>query len=302
MIFKKYIKTYKYFKFKRLSVQWWLLISMMFGMTACSTKIAYNNLDWIASWYIDDYVTLTNTQEKQLDNSVESLLLWHRTSELQNYVVQIKYIKIDLKNGIKPSTIKQYITSLKQFVDVMLLKAEPEIMQLAYSLSDKQVTEFLSEIEQQNINKIEKHNNSNEQERLTNRFERIEEQVTSFTGAITEPQKVLLSELNQSLLSAFYLRIQFRREWANLIASAYQVRGQANDDSDSQRLAFEQALRPALMDSNSIRSEAYLAVFEHNQTVWADFLSQLIASLNTKQLSSVQSKLDDTIADLEALY
>jgi len=131
-----------------------MMALLLVSMTACSTKLAYNNLDWIVSWYVDDYVTLTSTQEKQLDSSIESLLLWHRKTELQNYVVQIKYIKIDLNNGIKQATIKNYINALKQFWNAILLKAEPEMMQLAYSLSDKQATELLAEIEQQNLKKI----------------------------------------------------------------------------------------------------------------------------------------------------
>lgn len=278
-----------------------MMALLLVSITACSTKLAYNNLDWIASWYVDDYVTLTSAQEKQLDSSIESLLLWHRKTELQNYVVQIKYIKIDLKNGIKHSTIKNYINALKQFWDVILLKAEPDVMRFANSLSDKQVTELLAEIEQQNLKKINDFDNSSERERLKKRFERIEEQITEFTGPLDTQQKKRLTQLNASLLSAFEQRIQFRRDWAKSIAAAYQLRQQKHH-KENDRVQFEQALRPALINTNSLRSQEYLAIFEHNQAQWVEFLAQLISSLNVKQLSNVQSKLDDTIADIQGLY
>jgi len=57
-----------------------------------------------------------------------------------------------------------------------------------------------------------------------------------------------------------------------------------------------------LINTNSLRSEEYLTIIEHNQAKWVEFLPQLISSLNVKQLSSVQSKLDDTIMDLQGLY
>ena len=278
-----------------------MMALLLVSMTACSTKLAYNNLDWIVSWYVDDYVTLTSTQEKQLDSSIESLLLWHRKTELQNYVVQIKYIKIDLNNGIKHSTVKNYINALKQFWDAILLKAEPDVMRLAYSLSDKQVTKLLAEIEQQNLKKINDFHNSSEKDRLKARFERIEEQITEFTGPLDRQQKKLLTQLNGSLLSAFEQRLQFRRNWAKSIAAAYQLRQQKHNN-ESVRVQFEQALRPALINTNSLRSEKYLAIFEHNQAKWVEFLPQLISSLNAKQLSSVQSKLDDIITDIQGLY
>jgi len=278
-----------------------MMALLLVSMTACSTKLAYNNLDWIVSWYVDDYVTLTSTQEKQLDSSIESLLLWHRKTELQNYVVQIKYIKIDLNNGIKHSTVKNYINALKQFWDAILLKAEPDVMRLAYSLSDKQVTKLLAEIEQQNLKKINDFHNSSEKDRLKARFERIEEQIIEFTGPLDRQQKKLLTQLNGSLLSAFEQRLQFRRNWAKSIAAAYQLRQQKHNN-ESDRVQFEQALRPALINTNSLRSEKYLAIFEHNQAKWVEFLPQLISSLNAKQLSSVQSKLDDIITDIQGLY
>lgn len=278
-----------------------MMALLLVSMTACSTKLAYNNLDWIVSWYVDDYVTLTSTQEKQLDSSIESLLLWHRKTELQNYVVQIKYIKIDLNNGIKHSTVKNYINALKQFWDAILLKAEPDVMRLAYSLSDKQVTKLLAEIEQQNLKKINDFHNRSEKDRLKARFERIEEQIIEFTGPLDRQQKKLLTQLNGSLLSAFEQRLQFRRNWAKSIAAAYQLRQQKHNN-ESDRVQFEQALRPALINTNSLRSEKYLAIFEHNQAKWVEFLPQLISSLNAKQLSSVQSKLDDIITDIQGLY
>jgi len=279
-----------------------VLIVMLLGAVSCTTKMAYNNLDWIASWYIDDYVTLTNDQENDLEARIESFLLWHRKTELQNYVIQIKYIQIDLNNGITQSNIVNYIESLKGFLDVVLVKAEPDILNLAYSLTDKQVAEFLAEFEQQSRDKINEHQGLNKAQRLENRLDKIEHRVTSFTGKLSKEQKQLLNNTNKKLLPAFEQRMQFRQDWANAISAAYVIRSEAVLESEDKKQAFELALKRPILQSKTFCSEAYLTILEHNQTIWVNMLEKLISSLDEKQLEHLNTKLDNTIKDLQKLF
>lgn len=275
---------------------------MLFGAVSCTTKMAYNNLDWIASWYIDDYVTLTNDQENDLETRIESFLLWHRNTELQNYLVQIKYIQIDFNNGITQSNIENYIESLKGFLEVVLVKAEPDIVNLAYSLTDKQVTEFLAEFEQQSRDKIDKQQSLSKGQRLEDRLEKIEHRVTSFTGKLSKSQKQLLENTNKQLLPAFEQRMQFRRDWANAISAAYVIRSGTVLESEDKKQAFRLALRDPILQSKTFCSEAYLAILEHNQTIWVNMLEKLIVSLDEKQQDHLNTKLDNTIKDLQKLF
>ena len=47
------------------------LIAVVFTLsillTGCSSKFAYNNIDWLMYWYIDDYVELDKSQKSLLD-------------------------------------------------------------------------------------------------------------------------------------------------------------------------------------------------------------------------------------------
>ena len=275
---------------------------MLFGAVSCTTKMAYNNLDWIASWYIDDYVTLTNDQENDLETRIESFLLWHRNTELQNYLVQIKYIQIDFNNGITQPNIENYIESLKGFLEVVLVKAEPDIVNLAYSLTDKQVTEFLAEFEQQSRDKIDKQQSLSKGQRLEDRLEKIEHRVTSFTGKLSKSQKQLLDNTNKKLLPAFEQRMQFRRDWANAISAAYVIRSGTVLESEDKKQAFRLALRDPILQSKTFCSEAYLAILEHNQKIWVNMLEKLIVSLDEKQQDHLNTKLDNTIKDLQKLF
>lgn len=278
-----------------------MLVIMMLSITSCSTKLTYNNLDWIVSWYIDDYVKLTDTQENEFDKKLETLLLWHRKTELKNYITQIKTIKIDLNKGITPSNIENYFKSVTRFLEVALVKAEPDIVKLAYSLSDKQAGSFLVEFEQQNIDKIEKFEEESKEKRSEKRFEKFEEQVTSFVGKLNTQQKKLLDEGNNQLLSSFQERIKFRRQWADTIRGAYVIRARSLGDTDKKKKGFELALKQSILESNSLRSEKYSNILDHNQRVRVNTLYQIITSLDDKQLKHLNEKINETIEDLEAL-
>ena len=267
--------------------------------------MAYNNLDWIVAWYVDDYVTLTNNQEKELDETIKSFISWHRQSELQDYILQIKYIKIDIKNGIKSSNIRDYRNVLKQFLDSALIQFEPDITRFAYALTDQQVEEFLTEVEQRNLERIKKIKKQGEKKRLKNNLEKTESRIESFIGDLNLVQKQLLKETNQTLLSTFEYSIELRRTWADSIRHAYKIRNEIvpfeGQDSGSCKLAFREALRPSILEISTLRSEAHLAALAHNQLIWEKAMEQLMISLSEKQLKALNNKLNETIEDLEAL-
>jgi len=47
-----------------------VFISVMF-LASCSSKLAYNNLDWWVYWYMDDYIELKDEQEEKFDEAVK---------------------------------------------------------------------------------------------------------------------------------------------------------------------------------------------------------------------------------------
>ncbi len=278
-----------------------MLVMMMLSITSCSTKLAYNNLDWLASWYVDDYVNLTDSQEDEFDTKLDAFLVWHRNIELQNYILQIKAIQADFNKGVTLSDIESYVTSVKTFLDVALTKAEPEVVALAYSLSDQQAGSFLVEFEQQNLDKIERFEQESKERRTEKRLEKFEEQLSSFIGRLNAQQKKLLNDGNNQLLSSFQERIQFRRQWADSIRGAYVIRARSLGDTDKKKKGFELALKQSILELNSLRSDKYSNILDHNQRVRVNTLYQIITSLNEKQLKHLNEKINEIIGDLEAL-
>jgi len=282
-----------------------VLLILLFGLAACTNKMAYNNLDWIAAWYVDDYVALTDAQEAEFEKVINTFVGWHRSSELPNYISQITKIKQDIEQGLTADHVHDYMASLPQYIHVMLVQLTPKMSDIAYTLSAKQVKALLAEVEQRNLTRIKKAQAQSEEERAENRLEKLTSRVESFVGDLNREQHQLLAQTHQALLPTFEHWIAFRRAWAVSIQEAYQTRddllASGAGQNEAAKAIFTTLFSRAIVEANTLRSEAYLMALAHNRTVWANSMEKLIASLNAKQLKRLNNKLNETIGDLQAL-
>ena len=280
-------------------------LCMLLTITSCSSKLAYNNLHWLVGWYVDDYVSLTDTQEEKFEMVVKSFIAWHRESELERYIAQINTIKIDVKSGVTQANIQSYSDALRHFMDVALIKFEPEISTIAYSLTDQQVEAFLFKFEQKNLKRIEEFENATNEERLQDRLKKIEARIESFTGELNAEQKGLLEETNKNLLPSFTLWVEFRQTWADAVRDAYALRRDNNNvegkDNKDEKLAFRHALKRIILQANSMRSAEYVEVLTHNQGIWIATMEQLINSLNNDQFNYFNEELNGIVGDIQDL-
>lgn len=242
---------------------------------------------------MDDYVTLTDVQEEEFDPALVQFLDWHRQSELPTYITHIKLLKNNINNGLDQADIEGYIKTFKGFWQAILIGIEPGVVKLAASLNEEQILEFLAQAEKRNLDRVEEFEDLSKQARLDKRFDKIENRLAPFIGKLEPTQKQLLKTTNAQQLSTFIEWIEFRRAWANSIRAAYTLRGD--------KPAFEKALSRSILQADSFRSAQFKQKIEYNQTLWKVTLTQLITSLNKKQLKKLNSKLDNTIEDLEAL-
>lgn len=270
-----------------------MLIFLLLGVSACSSKLIYNNLDWLSYWYIDDYITLTNEQETEFDPALVQFLDWHRQSEIPRYITQMKLLKKELNNGLEQDDIDDYIKTFTGFWQAILIGIEPGVVKLATSLKEEQITEFLAATEKKNRDRIEDYEDLSNQARLDKRFDKIESRLASFIGKLNASQQQLIKSTNEQQLSTFVDWIEFRRDWANSIREAYTLRGD--------KPAFEKALSRSILQADSFRSAQFKQKIAYNQKLWKVTLTQLIDSLNKKQLRKLNDKLDDITEDLEAL-
>ena len=129
----------------------WLCIFIVLLCGGCSSKLAYDNLDWLIYWYMDDYVELKDRQEALFDEKLDSWIDWHRSEELSKYQQQLQQLQQHIKNdALDRQTIAWHLDKGKNHIDAIRNKLAPELAQLASRLDDEQVIYLFAALEREN--------------------------------------------------------------------------------------------------------------------------------------------------------
>jgi plasmid maintenance system antidote protein VapI len=263
-------------------------------LTGCSSKFAYNNIDWLMYWYIDDYVELDKSQKSLLDEHVEQWMRWHRQSELSEYKAQL---------GILYQQISTGHVSQRQWLDHFELgkrhwarfrdHISPELANLAPKLTDEQVNSLFAELYKQNEERIEKRKKRTSEERLTKNIEDTQDNVKQFIGKLTTVQKAIIVKYSEDFNSSFDLWINYRQR---IQKATYELLMNERDEPD-----FPQRFLDLLSHPERFRDEKFATISQHNNQVYAAMLAELDQSLSAKQKQKALNELQNLIDDITDL-
>ena len=74
------------------SLRFSLSFALLLALAGCSTglRLAYQNLDRLAMWTLDDYVSLDKAQKAAFRREFSALQAWHRSTELPLYAADLR--------------------------------------------------------------------------------------------------------------------------------------------------------------------------------------------------------------------
>lgn len=278
-------------KYNRVKVA--LLLLCLSMITACTTKLVYNNLDWLTYWYIDDYIELTDTQEALLDPVLANFLVWHRQSELPKYINFLTVIKKDLEGTITTQHLHDYQARVDTLWKSIINHIKPDLVTLAGTLNDAQVEQFILNQSARDTKRIAEFTGLTVKERVEERRQKIARVIESFIGELTPYQQKELSRVNQHLSSSFYEWHVFRQAWSAAIEHAYTLKGN--------RVMFDVAIGHIILHPAQLRSPELNAKIMYNRALLMDGLVTLIASLTPQQNIKLIGKIENVITDIEGL-
>jgi hypothetical protein len=279
---------------KETSLKKLLIISLLLLLTACSSKFAYNNLDWLIYWYLDDYVELEGSEKKAFDSDLNRWLSWHRKEELLEYKSHLLELKHQLNE--RPISEKQWQahmdrgrthwTRLRDYI-------APELMPYAQRLTDKQVESLFNELNQSIQESIEERQNLKPDEMLKERYEEAREELKGYIGELTLEQMDLVKQTIPQYKTNFDNWIQYRR---NILSEAKSLFDQRNQLEN-----FQIRLLNLLKYPEDYYPQQYGLIRDYNRQVTVALLTALSATLTDKQLARLNRKIDDLLEDINDL-
>ena len=260
-------------------------------LASCSSKFAYNNLDWWVYWYLDDYIELNDRQEEQFDDYLNNWLSWHKRSELTRYKAHLEQVKQQVvEDKLNYETLLKHLESAKSHWERVRDEVSPELAIMAKELSDEQVVTLFAALEKDNKeeeNEREEELKKTEQARLEKRIERIEEMVEERIGDLTKDQKQIVSTYSTQYISTSGDWLKYRRDIQNAARRLFVTR--------SSNTNFADELIYLMQHPEDYRSEAYQQASTQNTKVMATMLSEIISVLTAKQKSTLIEHIDELI-------
>src|SRR5690554_6925441 len=203
----------------------WKLTLVLLALltTACSTQIGYKFADTLVEWEINEYVELDNQQQQQVDRAITELHHWHATSELPFYAHHLQ----NLRDKIATRELTEAdLTAMYEVVFIAWQRAltalEPHALELLPQLTDAQVQQILTRMDEDRAEDLEKASEYSGEARVQRMRERAEENARKWIRKLTPLQERIL------------------REW---VAERQDTRELWREYDDKWRMEFERALQ-----------------------------------------------------------
>lgn len=244
-------------------------------ISACSTKMAYNYLDWILEWYVGDLVTLDYDQEWQLRKALARELDWHRKKQLPLYINGLDDLKQAIDNGLAVEAVQQIYTNQEEGLNELIIQITPAIVQLLATLSDEQVEELLKKLEDQNQELEEEYVDKPREEVIEQHAERMIDRAENWVGPLTESQIKMIKEWSRQLRPTAAQWIANRRAWQARLGTILKEDRKGTD--------FVKHIQDLFVNTSKAWPDSYRADFEYNRQLVFGLIVKLENNLSDKQ-------------------
>ena len=268
-----------------------LVISV--STSGCTTKLAYDFLDWGLYWELKDYVKFTRDQRLLVKDEISQLIDWHRSEELPQYADQLEKLSKELKSGITVEQLEESYNNLRDSWQRIVIKTLPATVDIISNLNDEQVNDFfemLIEKEGDDAKKIEKGTNART---LKKREAYVSKKIVGVIGKLNEDQKSLIAQWALSMKPTKELSLAQAIQWRTRMQTVLAER------HNEQQL--ENNLMVLFANPDQLRSTNYRRVIEKNKRLIMQLLFDLNQTLTKQQRSKLVKKLQSYINDFRDL-
>jgi hypothetical protein len=264
-----------------------VLLLIIAFLQGCTSKLAYNNADWLAQWYIDDYLDLSRDQNRNLEIELDSILEWHRNTQLLQYRQQLVALSNDLDN--LPISEQVWLEHLNQITDHWQ-RARRELStraaKLAPQLDQYQVNYLFTKLAENNKERLDDFNEKTIEEYREDRFERLLETIENYLGTVKRQQKsyvgIFIDNSKITEQEWFDSKVKLQAAMKNVFVS-----------STESELTTE--LFKIMVNPDQFKSDTSLEAYPHNRQLLVSMLQKITTSLDQDQVTYFKGEINDLI-------
>lgn len=274
-----------------------IVISFILLLSGCSTKFVYKNLDWLVYWYVDDFVALSDEQERVVDVNLAAWLEWHKNDEIPKYIAHLNELSDDIQMQ-QLSLDKMDYHQQKAAEHWTRLKARiiPDLVEMAPMLSQEQVNSMFKEIEALNEEEAQEREEllaKSIEQRKKRSIKRNIKNLERWFGNINSEQESLVENMYGQYHSNGELWLEYRVRYQAELRSLFN----APDRGDE----FKAKLSSLLMYPEEYRSEVLNQRNDENRKTYKEFLFAVDALATDKQRTHLLTEIADFVGDFTDL-
>ena len=169
------------------------LIALMALTAACSTiRFSYNHGDTLLYWWLDAYVDFEGDQSDGVKRDIRELFQWHRKTQLQDYAALLGNFQRQLAGNPTQADLLGAYREMRNRTETLALKAVPDMVDLARSLTPDQIAQMESRFNKKNDEYRRKFVSGSVEKRQEARFDKSMEQFKLWFGPFSKEQEAAL--------------------------------------------------------------------------------------------------------------
>ena len=271
--------------------------ALVLSVAGCDAmRLGYNNADTLALFQLNSYVDLTPEQEFTVKERVNSLVAWHRSTQLPDYVAFLDKTRAKLAGPVTSADVIDFNQGLNARMMTAGAKAAPDIAHIALTLSPEQIDRAAKKVAG-DATKARREFVRAEKDAGTERVKKYAERAESWFGRLTDEQKEIVrkSLANRPTDATWWIdeRERRQREFIALLRKIHAERPTEEVATRWVRTYFTQ-LNTAPESERRTRAESY-------RRGSAELIAQLINHATPEQRVMLDKKLNDYAQDFRSL-
>lgn len=176
-----------------------VLALMLVVVAGCSSlRLAYNNGDTVLYWWLNAYVDLDRDQKGWVREDIDKLFDWHRKTQLKDYVEILRKGQKQVQGNPTQADLMADYSEIKSRTQSLLLKAAPDLADLARSLKPEQIAQMEKKFKSNNDDYRKKFLTGDQEKRQQLRYKKSMEQFELWFGSFSSEQEALIRKASDA--------------------------------------------------------------------------------------------------------
>ena len=271
-----------------------LLGCSLLVLAGCSQMaLVYNRIDWLAPFYINDYVSLDRGQTRLLKQELLELRDWHCGTQLSSYVQWTQALESDLQSqSLTPQWVATRYHDVREALRQLVAAASPGTAALVLTLSPDQEQEFFERLERENDEFAATFVDAPSTQAQHAYAKRMRKQLSEWIGGLTEEQERRVQAWSEQVTPGAADRLRARRAWQDELRRLLKRRDQPG---------FESELRKLIAYPDRFKPDQYRKTRDAYRGAMIALLGDVAVSLTPRQRDRLLTRAASWRRDFERL-